>query len=197
MDFESAARLGALLARDHARAMFELLVTYRDISASEAASRLGLHIQTAQDFLETLADLGIAKRREVREGRRPYFRYELTTERLTLDVDLAEVRQERSDDALVRRIRERSRSEARFVTARGDSTISSVTIWSGDGRERRERRISLTGPQGRFLFHLPFPDADALSIAEIMRQAGIDEALAPEILDIVQVLVEHEVVEVR
>ena len=57
MDFAAARRLGACLSRDYADEFFRLLVNYRDISASEAASRLGLHIRTAQDFLEALAEL--------------------------------------------------------------------------------------------------------------------------------------------
>ena len=57
-DFQKAARLGACLSKDYAQDLFRLMVNYRDISASEAASRLNIHIRTAQDFLETLADLG-------------------------------------------------------------------------------------------------------------------------------------------
>ena len=49
------------------------------------------------------------------------------------------------------------------------------------GREREERKIKLTTPQGKFLYHLPFPKAVPLSVADIMQKAGIDETLAPEI----------------
>ncbi len=59
MDFRTAAVLGSLLAKDYAEDIFELLVNYRAISASEVAARLDLHIKTAQDFLEGLASLGI------------------------------------------------------------------------------------------------------------------------------------------
>ena len=52
MEYEKAARLGALLAKDYAEDLFKLLVNYQNISASEAASRLSLHIRTAQDFLD-------------------------------------------------------------------------------------------------------------------------------------------------
>ena len=48
MNFDTARRLGACLSRDYAGDLFRLLVNYRDISASEAASRLNLHIRTAQ-----------------------------------------------------------------------------------------------------------------------------------------------------
>ena len=73
MNFETAAKLHSFLSKSYAQAIFELLVTYRDISASEAASRLSLHIRTVQDFLETLTQLGIPSRQEVRENKRPIF----------------------------------------------------------------------------------------------------------------------------
>lgn len=214
-DFETAAALGSLLARDYSRPMFELLVTYRDLAASEAASRLNLHIRTVQDYLDALTDLGIATKTEVREGKRPYYRYSLAEQKLTVALDLGRLTA-RSDigDGLARRIRERAGSGADFVPARGVNRISSVSYWervanaaggaekaaggngSGRGaRGRRQRRLRLTEAQGAFLYHLPFPGADAASVAEIMRQAGVDKAQAPEVEDVVGVLVEAGVVE--
>ena len=70
-----------------------------------------------------------------------------------------------------------------------------VTIWTGNGREREERKIKLTTPQGKFLYHLPFPKAEALTVEEIMRKAGINEQLAPEIIDLVQLLEKYLVIE--
>jgi predicted transcriptional regulator len=196
MEFETAAKLGALLSKSYAQSMFELLVTYRDISASEAASRLNLHIRTVQDYLESLTELGITSRKEVRESKRPYFRYTLEQQRIQINLDLNSIQREQEQDEFSQRIRERARSGARFVTARGDNAISSVTIWTGNGRDRKEHKINLSGPQGRFLFNLPFPDADALSITEIMQKADLDPTLAPEILDLVDVLSQQQVIEI-
>jgi predicted transcriptional regulator len=196
MDFKSAAALGASLAKDYAQDFFELLVNYQDISASEAASRLGLHVRTAQDYLEALAALGIVEQREVSEKKRPYFRYALKTRRITMDLDLTQVRMRRSAGDLAKKIREKANSGARFSLGRSGDHISQVSYWTGEGRERAEHRISLTGPQGRFLFHMPFPNAEPLSIGDIMRKADVDEKLAPEILDMVDILIRHEAVEV-
>ena len=88
MDFKTAARLGAYLSKDYAYSFFNLLVNYRNLSASEAASRLGLHIRTAQDFLEGLTELGLLNRQEVYEKKRPYYRYTLETDHILIDVDL-------------------------------------------------------------------------------------------------------------
>ena len=195
MDFKTAAALGACLAKDYAEDFFELLVNYQDLSASEAASRLGLHIRTAQDFLETLASLGIVDQQEVFEQKRPYFRYTLKRRRIVLDLDLGQVRRTRTAGDLARRVREKANSGARFSLARSGDRIGQVTFWTGEGRERKEHKISLTDPQGLFLYHLPFPNAEPLAIADILHKAGVDPKLAPEILDIVEVLIRRDAIE--
>ncbi len=195
-NFKTAARLGGYLAKPYAEAMFQLLVNYQDISASEAASRLNLHIRTAQEFLEGMAELEILLKEEVHEKKRPYYRYSLKKQRIRFDLDLSQVRREQTDEQLNRRIRERPETGARFSVARSDSYISSVAIWTGQGRQQEERKISLTQPQGRFLYHLPFPQAEPLTIDEIMRQAELEAAVSPEILDIVTVLESYGIVEV-
>ena len=195
MDFQMAARLGSLLAKDYAEDIFDLLVNYRAISASEVAARIDLHIKTAQDFLEGLAELGILSKEEVLEQKRPYFRYVLKTERIVLDLDLTQIKRDTTANSLSLPIRERENAGARFSVARSKDYITSVTIWTGEGRDRQERKIKLTMPQGKFIYHLPFPKAEPLSVDEIMRKAGIEATLAPEILDLVQLLEKYHVIE--
>lgn len=195
MDFHTAAKYASLLSKDYAEDIFALLVNYQAISASEVATRLNLHIKTAQDFLESLENLDIVSREEVLEKKRPYYRYILKQNRLVIDIDLLQVRQEQSPNSLSARLREKENAGARFSVARSDDYITSVTIWAGIGRERTERKIKLTTPQGRFLYHLPFPKAEPLSIEVIMQKAGIEPELAPEILDLVQLLEKYNVIE--
>lgn len=197
MDFERAAQLGACLSKDYAAEMFRLLVNYRSLSASEAASRLDLHVQTAQSFLETLASLGILDKDESLEKSRPYFRYSLRTTRITLDLDLASLAVDDAPSDLGKRIRERKNAGARFTEARGGNAISSVAVWTGEGRSREERKLTLTEAQGAFLYHLPFPGTEPLSVAAIMKKAGVEESRAPEILDIVERLETLGVIEAR
>jgi len=195
MDFATAAKLGTYISKDYARDMFDLLAKYRDISASEAASRLGLHIRTAQDFLEAMESLGILSKEEVYEKKRPYYRYTLARSRITMDIDLAGMTGDRDGPETGVKIREMKNSGAMFTTARGGSRISSVTIWTGEGRNRKERKISLTNAQGSFLFHLPFPNAAPLSSGAILEKAGIDESYGPEVKDLIDLLVEGGVIE--
>lgn len=197
-DFQKAARLGTCLAKDYAPDLFALMVNYRDISASEAASRLNIHIRTAQDFLETLTGVGVLAREEVFENKRPYFRYTLKQAGIKVQLDLeALFGNDNTDIQMDRAIRERKGAGARFSMARGGNQIASVSTWRGHGRERSERKINLTKPQGIFLFHLPFPTADYLKVSEIMKKAGVSDEHKGEVIDLVGVLEQTSVIEVK
>lgn len=197
LDLGPAAKLGNLISKDYAEDILRLLVNYKDISASEAASRLNLHVRTAQEFLEGMASLGILEQKEVVEKKRPYFRYSLKTDRISMEIDLTSLAGGKDAEGhLSWRIRENKKSGARFTTARYDSHFSNVVVWIGEGRDRTERKINLTAAQGKFLFRLPFPTAEPQAIGRIMRQAGLGEDLEPEILDIVERLAEFRVLDV-
>lgn len=101
-----------------------------------------------------------------------------------------------ADSRLKMRIREMKNAGARFTTSRSNDYISNVVIWVGDGRDRTERKINLSIPQGKFLFHLPFPTSDPMPVKDIMKKASVDTANIPEILDIVHVLIDYRIIEV-
>jgi len=173
-----------------------LMVTHRDISASEAASRLDLHIKTAQDFLEELCALGIASKEEVYERKRPYYRYRLVQTRLNIEVDFTLLYSRAKEKTLLgQKIREKKNSGAMFTTSESQSMISAVTIFTGEGRKKRERKINLTTSQGKFLYYLPFPSAAYETIRSIIKKAGTGEIYTPEILDMVDLLSSLNVIE--
>jgi len=196
MNFKEAAKLGSYISKDYAEDLFRLLANYSSISASEASSRLNLHVKTVQDFLEAMFELGFLDREEVYEKKRPYFRYMLKVSKIAMELDLSPLfPDERKDAKTGIHIREKKDAGARFHTARSDQYISNIAIWTGTGRERTERRINLSIPQGKFLFHLPFPSADYQSITSIMKKAQVDISNTSEILDIVNALLELGVIE--
>lgn len=198
MDFQKVRQLATLLSRSFAEDFLRLLVTYQDISASEAASRLNQHIKTAQDFLEGLASLDIVEKKEVAEGKRPYFRYSLKQKKIILDLNLEPLYESGPEEIkLKRKIRERKNAGAMFTVAGNNQYISNVVVFVGEGRQRKERKISLTINQGKFLYHLPFPNAALLRIDEIIQKADVEKTHVPEILDLVDVLIEHRVIEVQ
>ncbi len=196
MTFKEAAILGSFLAKDYAEEFFKLLVNYRSISSSEAASRLNLHIKTAQDFLEAMTDLGILEKEEVYEKKRPYNRYTLLVNRINMELELETLGTNKDpEDQRKTRIREHKNADVNFYTARNNQYFSSVAVWIGKGRERTERKISLTKPQGKFLFHLPFPTAYFENVTSIMQKADVEEGEISEILDIVYALIKLKVIE--
>ena len=196
MEFKTVARLSALFSKSFAEEFMRLMVTHKDISASEAASRLDLHIKTAQDFLEELSGLGIASRQEVYERKRPYYRYRLVQTRLDIEVDFTLLYPHEKEKFLLgQKIREKQNSGAMFTTSESQSLISAITIFIGEGRKKRERKINLTTSQGKFLYYLPFPSAAFQTIKAIIKKAGIGETYAPEILDMIDLLSELKVIE--
>ena len=197
MTLEEAARFGTYISKSFARDIFRLLNNYRDISASEAASRLGMHIQTVQDFLEAMADLGILSKKETIERKRPYFRYTLVKQKIAFEIDLGKELEVSGEDYLEQsKIREKKNAGVRFSLARNGQYFSNVAIWVGKGRERSEKKISLTTAQGKFLYNLPFPDGEHLTLEEIRIKAGVEEEQMPEIKDLVEELIQYKVIEV-
>lgn len=195
MDFKKAAIISNYISKEYAEKIFRLIVAYQDISASEAASRLGLHIRTVQDFLDTMASYDIIEKKEVYEKKRPYYRYAIKKKKIEIVIDLDHEFDSNNDNKSEFKIRELKKSDAKFSVARNGEYFSSVTIWIGEGRAVKERKISLTIAQGQFLYYLPFPDAEPLQIDEILRKGKIDDANRPEILDIVNELFEMKVID--
>jgi hypothetical protein len=197
MTFDKSAKVAAIVSKEYAKEFFKLLVIYETISASEAASRLDIHIKTAQDFLNGLEEAGILSKQEVSENKRPYFRYTLIKTDFSIDVDLSKlVSPEEYKGKLGWKIRERINSGAVFSTSAKPRTISSVTISEGKGRDKKERRISFTHAQGKFFFYLPFPTEELLSIEKIIVKAEIEEKNLPEVIDIIEILEVYRIIDI-
>ncbi len=195
MDFKKAAILSNYISRDYAETIFKLLVNYTDISASEAASRLNMHIRPIQEFLEAMVLYGIVKKKEVYERKRPYFRYSLLKKKIAIVIDLEEVFTKSDGEDTSFKLREIKNSIAKFSVARNGEYFSTVTIWTGNGRGGKEHKINLTISQGKFLYYLPFPDAEPLTVDEILNKADVNINNKPEILDIIEVLFDQKIIE--
>lgn len=195
MDFKRAALLSNYLSKDYAEKIFRLIMIYKDISASEVASRLDMHIRTVQEFLDTMANFDIIEKTEVYEKKRPYYRYAIKKKKIEISIDLEQTFKNNSEEFSEFRIREMKNSGAKFSTARNGDYFSSITIWIGEGRENKERKINLSIPQGQFLFYLPFPGAEPLSIDEILTKGNFDLAYKSEIIDIINELVNLNIIE--
>lgn len=197
MNFKEVSKISTLLSKEYAADFLKLLVVYKTISASEAASLLELHIKTAQDFLEGLAQWGILKKEQVFEKKRPYFRYKMTQSNVTIETDFSELYDASGEEEKAKRkVKEKINAEAIFTPAGAGQKIATVTLFTGEGRKRKERKISVTEAQGIFLFYLPFPTEEPQSIADIVEKAELDRSFLPEILHIVELLEQYKVIEV-
>jgi len=198
MEFLTLSKLAGLLSKSFAREFLRVLMMYKSISASEAASRLDLHIKTAQDFLEGLEELGIVSKEEVFEKKRPYFRFTLLQEKLRIEFDLNQLidTEKKTSELDFIHIKERKDSNCMFKTSPKTGALSTVSFYVGEGREKEERKINLTESQGRFLFHLPFPTEAIQSIQWILNKAEIDSSYSKEILDMVYFLGDHGIIEI-
>ncbi len=115
---------------------------------------------------------------------------------MTITIDFAALYDKQAyQDRLKWCIREKKNSGAIFKTFSKTDFISTVHFFSGKGRNRLEKKISLTENQGKFLHNLPFPTEPYLSVADIIKKAKIAEASIPEILGIVDALLEHRIIE--
>ncbi len=95
--------------------------------------------------------------------------------KFTLERDLSELYDSKKHiEELSGKIRERANSGAVFNTSSSNNMISSVSVFIGEERKKVERKFSLTLRQGRFLYNLPFPTADFLSILSIMEKVKIN-----------------------
>jgi len=193
VEFDAFTHLATFFSRKFSKELMSLLVQYNDISASEAASRLGLHIKTVQDWLEGLSALGLLNQRTVAEGKRPFNRYSLTQNRCSISIDFGQLALPADDQNMC--IREKKNADAQFTTASRGKAISSISIISGKGRSKDVRKLNVNPRQGSFLYFLPFPTAKPKSISEIMDQAGLGHEFLGEIFDLVNLLLKFKIVE--
>ncbi len=194
MDFKKAKTISNYLSRDYAESIFRFLVNYKDISASEIASRLNMHIRPIQEFLEAMVSYEIVEKKEVYEKKRPYYRYSINKNKIEIVINLDEVFKDETGLNSNFRIREIKNSIAKFSIARNGEYFSAITIWNAKKRDSKEHRINLTTAQGNFLYYLPFPDAEPLTVDELMNKAKIQATDKAEILDIIEVLFTNSII---
>jgi predicted transcriptional regulator len=195
MDFKKAKILSNYLSRDYAETVFRFLVNYKNVSASEIASRLNMHIRPIQEFLETMTLYDIVEKEEVYEKKRPYYRYSIKKKKIEIIINLEEIFNNEEEQESDFRIRELKNSHAKFTVARNGEYFSTITIWNDKKRDSKEHRINLTKSQGKFLYYLPFPKAEPISVDNLMKKANIDNMTKQEIFDIINVLYVNKIIE--
>jgi len=195
LQFSELQHLCGLLAKNYAADILRLLRLYESISASEAASRLGLHIKTAQDILDGLALCNFVNKMAITQGKRPYYRYFLIHTRVQFGFDIESLLDKpKLEDLRTKKFREQKNSGVIFNTSPKEDRIVSFVSVTGTGRKKTQQKFLLTQMQGRFLYSFPFPTELFLSVAEICSKAKIEDKYMDEILDIVDVLLMKNII---
>ncbi len=196
MNLENAIDLCGYLGRDYSEDFFRLLVNYHDISATEAASWLGIQASAAGEFLDGLTRQGVVEKSTHAQGKADHSRYRLLQREIQLSIDLSSKYLCDLAIGVDRSVRRRDSASSEFVLAKSGDRYLSVTIWKGMGRGRVKREIWLTPAQGNFLFYLPISQSDPVTIEEVMQRAEVGGEHETEILLIVDELAQMRVIEV-
>ena len=138
---------------------------------------------------------GIVEKKEVYEKKRPYYRYFLKKKKVEIIIDLDKVFSKENEKNTDFKVREINNSISKFSIARNGEYFSTISIWDSNNRESKEHKINLTTSQGKFLYYLPFPNTEALTVNEIIKKANIEILNKPEIIDIIEVLYEKNIIE--
>jgi len=190
-----------LLGRDHALEILESLFARGWSSASETALELGVHISTAQAYLDALRNALLVHARP-RTGRADIVEYAVADEQLQVRVDLraitaAKVQAAQSRAARVQ-VQEKARAPVTYDWDEAARRILSINILEkakGAGRVRVANTLRLTEVEGRFLWHLPQATEAPRTVAEISRLAGLtNPADLIKILDLLEMLAGQNII---
>jgi len=171
-------RLFEILGKKQTSAILVYLHRHPDSTASEIASALGIHIATAQKYLEGLEEGGILASRERPSKPRTAREYWLTDTRFTLELDVVQLAKEEEQRERYPRltftmVRERARPDVAYEWDDADKRITAVLFFRKGVRRRMERKLSLSKEEGRFLWNVPFQSERPKSVSEVLWAAGL------------------------
>ncbi len=149
-------------------------------TASELAAALGIHIATAQKYLEGMTEGGILQARERPSKPRTAWEYWLPETKIRLEIDVeALVKAEENRKGASGRlatlfIREKARPDVAFEWDDSGKRITAVLFFKKGLRRRLERKLGFSKEEGRFLWHVPFQSEKFRNVAEVLSEAGLE-----------------------
>jgi DNA-binding HxlR family transcriptional regulator len=172
-------KLFEILGKKQAFAILVYLLRHPKSTASELASALGIHIATAQRYLEGLEEGGLLFSRERPSKPRTAQEYWLVDSKFTLEIDVGALAEEEERKGGSGRlaalfIREKARPDVAFEWDDSGKRITAVLFFKKGMRRRLERKVGFSKEEGRFLWHTPFQSEKFKSVAEVLREAGLE-----------------------
>ena len=168
-----------ILSREQTSRILIHLLRKPNSTASETAASLGIHIATAQKYLEGLESFGIVKSRERQSKPRTAKEYSLIGTKISIEFDIekmaAEAEKESEEPALSEiMLREKSRSDVAYEWDDEGKRITAVMFFKKGLRRRMEKKVNLSKEEGRFLWHVPFQSEEFRSAGEVMKMAELN-----------------------
>jgi len=154
-------------------------------TASEIAAALGIHIATAQKYLEGLEKGRMVESRVRPSKPRTAKEYRLTDTEFSIRIDIEEMERrgiaeaaagagaaQRADPAAIF-VRERARTDVVYEWDDAGKRITAVMFFRKGLRKRMEKKVGLKDDEGRFLWCVPFQSEDFKSVAWVLKESGL------------------------
>ena len=169
-----------ILGKEHTLTILTHLYQEPHSTASEVAGVLGIHIATAQKYLEASEKAGILVSRDRPSKPRTAKEYSLVSPRISIEIDIealagaVEGAGGGTPDLGEIMVREKARSDVAYEWDDAGQRITAILFFRKGMRRRMERKVVLSQEEGRFLWNVPFQSESFRSVAEIMKNAGLE-----------------------
>ena len=200
MNREQFQRAAFVLGKDHCLYVVETLYIKEWSTATEIAEELKIHTATAVKYLTELYEIGLVEKR-TREGKyKDALEYRLKESEINLTLNFEKIIEEESKDVIKRakimRVKEHARDDVNYEWDDEKQKIRKINIVRAGLRRGVRESIELSDIEGRFLWHMPYPSEDFISVEQICGKSGIKNVMEiKKILALVDLLKEKSIIE--
>ncbi|UCF07688.1 MAG: hypothetical protein JSW28_08610 [Thermoplasmata archaeon] len=192
------------LGKEHSLPILEILYLRGWVSASEAAREMGVHIATAQSYLESMKENKIIKAR-VRQGKSKLVEYSLHDKQMQVDLNLEKIMSQKCEIARNKAkdyfVREKKKARVTYRWDEEQRKILEINFMEKSkafGRIGVSRTLQLSDVEGKFLWFLPQSTEKPKNVLKIAEKA---ELKRPEdliqIIDLLEFLAEEKIIELE
>jgi len=201
MNKEQFAHTLSILGKEHCIDVIETLYIKEWCTATEISEELKIHIATAVSYLSDLHDIGLVERR-IRGGKyKDAYEYSLKSTSINLNLNFKEIVEEEGKGITERagliKVKEIVSDNVNYEWDDEKQKILKINIVSAGIRRGVQESIELNTLEGRFLWCVPYPSEEGLSVEQICEKAGIKNPIEiKKMLKFVDVLKEKRVIEI-
>ncbi len=182
-------KLAAVLGKEVTGRILAVLAHESYLSASDIASRLHIHIATAQKYLMEMKEAGLVNSRWRRSPTRPTEEYWLSKDKITIEIDLRSDVGRKDMESLANSLTLSLRRDVNVAIDSDDSKkmVSEILVLGDGDRPIIGNRIKLDNVEGRFAWHLA-EEPTNVRVMDVVEKAELDSKYLPQIMDLVDKL---------